>query len=72
VNPTLVAGEVTLLRALRDEGRAIFLIEHNMELVADACDTVVVLHAGQVIARGTPAEIRRDATVVRTYLGERA
>ena len=72
VNPSLVAEQVALLRALRDEGRTIVLIEHNMEVIAGACDAVVVLHAGQVIARGTPAEIRRDTAVLRSYLGEPA
>jgi ABC-type branched-subunit amino acid transport system ATPase component len=70
VNPVLVARQVTLLRALRDEGRVILLIEHNMELVGDTCDEVVVLHGGQVIAQGTPGEVRRDAAVRRSYLGQ--
>jgi len=70
VNPVLIAQQVRFLRALAGEGRAILLIEHNMEMVSDICDTVFVLAAGRVIAYGTPAEIRSDRTVMRTYLGE--
>jgi ABC-type branched-subunit amino acid transport system ATPase component len=43
-----------------------------MAMVSDVCDRVVVLHAGEVIARGTPAEILRDRRVARSYLGELA
>ena len=72
VNPSLLAEAVALLKALRDEGRTILLVEHNMEVIAEVCDEVVVLGAGSVIARGTHAEIRREETVIRSYLGEPA
>jgi ABC-type branched-subunit amino acid transport system ATPase component len=70
VNPSMIAQAVTLLRALRDEGRTLLLVEHNMEVIADVCDQVVVLSAGSVIARGSHDEIRRDASVIRSYLGD--
>ena len=72
VNPVLIEQQVAFLAALRAEGRIILLIEHNMEMVANLCDRVTVLDAGEVIAEGTPAEIRRDATVMRSYLGQPA
>jgi ABC-type branched-subunit amino acid transport system ATPase component len=72
VNPVLIEQQVAFLRGLRDEGRTIVLIEHNMEMVADLCDRVYVLDAGEVIAEGTPAAIRSDARVMRSYLGEPA
>jgi ABC-type branched-subunit amino acid transport system ATPase component len=70
VNPALIERQVALLRALRDEGRIIVLVEHNMEMLSDLCDRVVVRDAGEVIAEGTPAEIRADVRVMRSYLGE--
>jgi ABC-type branched-subunit amino acid transport system ATPase component len=70
VNPAMIAQTVTLLRALRDEGRTLLLVEHNMEVIADVSDQVVVLGTGSVIARGSYDEIRRDAVVIRSYLGE--
>jgi ABC-type branched-subunit amino acid transport system ATPase component len=72
VNPVLIAREVAFLKSLRAEGRIILLIEHNMEMIADLCDRVYVLDAGEVIAEGTPEAIRRDEQVMRSYLGQPA
>ena len=72
VNPVLIEQQVAFLSALRAEGRIILLIEHNMEMVANLCDRVYVLDAGEVIAEGTPAAIRSDETVMRSYLGQPA
>lgn len=72
VNPMLIERQVELLRELRHEGRIIVLVEHNMEMIANVCDRVIVLDAGEVIAEGTPAAIRADQRVMRSYLGEPA
>jgi ABC-type branched-subunit amino acid transport system ATPase component len=56
------------LRALRNDGRTILLVEHNMEVVSELADSVVVLH-GTVIAQGTPQQVLRDEAVIRDYLG---
>ena len=72
VNPVLIEREVAFLKSLRAEGRIILLIEHNMEMIADLCDRVYVLDAGEVIAEGTPEAIRRDEQVMRSYLGQPA
>ena len=70
VSPVLIEQQMVFLRALRDEGRTIVLIEHNMELIANLCDHVYVLNAGEVIAEGTPEEIRQNELVMRSYLGQ--
>jgi ABC-type branched-subunit amino acid transport system ATPase component len=70
VNPVLIERQIQLLRELRDEGRIILLVEHNMEMIASICDRVVVLDASEVIAEGTPDTIRADQRVMRSYLGE--
>jgi ABC-type branched-subunit amino acid transport system ATPase component len=70
VNPVLIARQVQLLRQLREEGRIIVLVEHNMEMIANVCDRVIVLDAGEVIAEGTLSEIRANESVMRSYLGE--
>ncbi|MCZ7422140.1 ABC transporter ATP-binding protein [Verrucosispora sp. WMMA2121] len=60
-----------LIRTLRRTYRlTILLVEHNMRMVMDLSDHIVVLNFGQVLAQGTPAEIRSDDAVVSAYLGE--
>ncbi|WP_166391028.1 ABC transporter ATP-binding protein [Nocardioides ochotonae] len=58
-----------LLADLAREGRAILMVEHDMDLVMSACDDIHVLDFGSVIASGAPSDIRRDAAVQKAYLG---
>lgn len=60
------------LRAIADSGVTVFLIDHDMGLVLEVCDTIHVLDFGAVIASGTPDEIRNDPNVVAAYLGRAA
>jgi branched-chain amino acid transport system ATP-binding protein len=48
----------------------LLLVEHNMGLVMDLCDRLVVLHLGRKLAEGTPEEIRLDSRVIAAYLGD--
>jgi ABC-type branched-subunit amino acid transport system ATPase component len=59
----------TIRRLATDRGVAILLIEHNVDMVLRTCDRVYALNYGQLIAAGTPAEIRADQRVVDAYLG---
>ena len=72
VNPTLARRIATHIQDLRRGGITFLLIEHNMGLVADLCDRVVVLAEGRNLAEGSFAEIRSDARVQSAYLGQRA
>ena len=58
------------LRQLASSGPGLLLVDHDMALVLTVCDYVHVLDAGRLIASGTPAEIRGNADVLRSYLGE--
>ena len=51
--------------------RTVLLVEHKMKLVMGICDRLLVLHQGELLAEGTPDEIRRNETVKRVYLGQR-
>jgi ABC-type branched-subunit amino acid transport system ATPase component len=57
------------LRAVRDGGVTILLVDHDMELVMGVCDEIIVLDFGKVIAVGEPAKVRNDERVVAAYLG---
>jgi branched-chain amino acid transport system ATP-binding protein len=65
---TEVFGE--LLRELAAEGRAVLIVEHDMDLIMRVCDHIHVLNFGEVIASGPPAQIRADERVQRAYLGQ--
>jgi branched-chain amino acid transport system ATP-binding protein len=60
------------LRRMRDHGLTILLIDHDMGLVLEVCELVLVLDFGKLIARGTPREIRSNPAVINAYLGERS
>jgi branched-chain amino acid transport system permease protein len=58
-----------ILRAIRDTGHTVLVVEHNMSLVMGVCDHVVVMDAGRVIAAGPPSEVSHDPVVIGAYFG---
>ncbi len=58
-----------LLRAIRQQGKTLVVVEHDMSLVMRISDEVTVLDFGRTLAEGRPDEVRKDAEVIRAYLG---
>jgi branched-chain amino acid transport system permease protein len=71
MSPGAAENLAVRLRDIRDElGRTVLLIEHNLPLVLDVCDSLTVLSSGRVIASGSAADVASQAEVVTAYLGE--
>ena len=69
VNPTMIEQMKEHIRALHRRGKTVLLVEHNMDVVMDISQRVVVLDHGQKIAEGPPDVIRRDPHVIEAYFG---
>ena len=69
LNDAETAELAALLRAVRDSGTTLMVVEHNMSLVMGVADQVIVLDAGAVVASGTPQEIQGNARVIEAYVG---
>ena len=69
LNDAETADLAALLRAVRDSGISVVVVEHNMSLVMGVADQVIVLDAGSVVATGAPRDIQRDKRVIAAYVG---
>lgn len=69
VNPALKQSLNDHIRGLRDQGMTVLFVEHDMDMVHDVSDWVIVMAEGRVIAEGTPDDISRNPAVIDAYLG---
>ncbi|MBN1365834.1 MAG: ABC transporter ATP-binding protein [Syntrophaceae bacterium] len=70
LNSRETAELASLIRRINQSGVTIVLVEHDMDLVMDICDSIVVLNLGKKLTRGTPREIQENQQVISAYLGE--
>ncbi len=69
VNPSLERKLLDRIHDLREEGYSFLLVEHDMDVIMEHCEHVVVMHQGEVLAEGTPEAIQSNEAVIEAYLG---
>jgi len=70
INPRLLEDIEERIRVVNQQGITFLIVEHNMDVVMNLCDPVIVMAYGQVIAQGSPELIQNDKQVLEAYLGE--
>lgn len=68
--PEMIKLVVSVMQQLKQQGRSIILIEHNMDLIRELCDYLYVLDGGELLAEGEPNKVLSERKVIEAYLGE--
>ena len=69
VNPALTQSLLQHIKDLREQGMTVLFVEHDMDMVHDIGDWVIVMAMGQIIAEGPPGAVMKDQNVIDAYLG---
>lgn len=70
VNPSLERKLLERIHELREDGYTFLLVEHDMDVIMENCEHIIVMHQGKVLAEGTAKDIRDNEQVIDAYLGE--
>jgi ABC-type branched-subunit amino acid transport system ATPase component len=69
INPVIIDKMLDCFKELHNQGKTLIIVEHNIPVVCEICETIIVLDHGQKIAEGTPKDIQENPTVQDAYLG---
>lgn len=69
INPALAKDITEYIHEINARGKTFLMIDHEMRFIMNNCETVIVLNNGEVLSRGTPAEVQEDERVLEAYLG---
>ena len=69
VNPSLEKRLLEHIHELREEGYTFLIVEHDMDLIMENCEHIIVMHQGKVLTEGSPADIKSDEEVIEAYQG---
>ena len=69
VNPSLEGRLLEHIHELREDGYTFLIVEHDMDLIMEHCEHIIVMHQGSVLMEGPPSEVRSNEAVVEAYLG---
>jgi len=70
VNPALLEDIIERIQLLNKRGITFLIVEHNMDVVMNLCDPIIVMAYGTVLAKGAPQDIQNNEEVLEAYLGE--
>lgn len=68
--PEMIKNVTSILKDLKDKGKTVILVEHNMEIIRELSDYCIVMDAGKLLAEGKPEEVLSRKDVIEAYLGE--
>lgn len=69
VNPTMENKILELIHDMHDEGTTFVFVEHDMDVIMSECEDIVVMNSGELLTRGSPAEVQSDERVIEAYFG---
>ena len=68
--PEIIKTVSGIIKNLRQEGKTVIIIEHNIELIRELCDYAIVMNSGNLLTQGKPEEVLKKKEVIEAYLGE--